>query len=221
MMKLLKTIVQLLGLVFILLIGFVLFNHFSSIDQKTIDSEVLRLNELLDEKNAIVCTLEARNRVYRVGQPPDLKVRLINKLDSPILLVGSLDGSELGIRRPLSYFEVRHAQLGDLWHQSAYCINVNPNRVEDFKSVNSMDEFNPYASIDDYGYFSAQRLEGTNFYFPGIYEITYHYSTSKKLKDANLNPLFISNTNVQLDELWEQVPIIELMSNTVTIEYNL
>lgn len=220
-MKLIRTIVKIIGIVFILIIGFVLLNQCSSVAKETILNEQRQIQERLEQSNTIVCTLSAGKRKYKIGESPELKVEIINKLDTSIVMVGSLDGSEIGFRPPISYFNVRHKLIGNPWSFSLYCANVNPLRLEDFKILESNQGFDPYERVDDYGYFSAQQLEGINFYIPGIYEVTYHYSTAKETKDNESEQIFDSPTETRLSNLWNKVPNLELTSNTITIEYNL
>ena len=210
-----------IGIVFLIFIGFVLINHFSSVSEESIADEEIRIKERLKQSNSIVCTLTANKRKYKIGESPKLTVRMTNKLDTSITMVGSLDGSEVGFRPPISYYNVRHRLIGNPWSSSMFCATVNPLRIEDFKVIESNQEFDPYEKVDDYGYFNAQRLDGINFYLPGIYELTYHYSTGKNLKDKEIEQVFDSRMKTELIELWSKVPNLELTSNTITIEYNL
>lgn len=214
-------IVKFIGIVFLLFIGFVLVNHFSSVSEESIIDEGVRIKERKKQSNSIVCILNTNKRKCKIGESPELTVQIINKLDTSITMVGSLDGSEIGFRPPISYYKVRHKLIGKPWRSSKFCATVNPLRIEDFKIVERNQAFNPYEKIDDYGYFRAQQLEGINFYVPGIYELTYHYSTRKKLNGNEVEQVFDSRMKKELIELWDKVPNLELTSNTITIEYNL
>lgn len=204
-----------------LLLGFVLLNNFKCVDQQTIKAEDIEIKKILSQTNSIACTLESKKRAYKIGESPELTVNIINQLDSAITMVGSLDGSDIGLRPPISYFMVRHQLLGSLWNPSIYCATFNQIRKEDFQTVKSKDQFNPYQQIDNDGYFNAQQLEGRNFYFPGIYEITYYYSTAKDSTKYKSEQIYDQKTKNELIEVWSKVPNLELTSNTITIEYNL
>lgn len=220
-MKLLKTVAKVIGMVFIPFIGFVILNQLSSVSKESISNEKAQINERQGQSNSIVCILNADKRTYKVGEPPELSVRIINKLDTSVVIVGSLDGSDIGFRPPFSYFTVRHKMLGNPGSDAMFCPTVNPIRKEDFRIVESNQDFDPYERGNDHGYFGARQLEGRNFRIPGIYELTYVYSTGKNLKENRGEQIFDSTSDKELIDLWSKVPNVELTSNTITIEYNL
>lgn len=217
MKSIMKSIMKIIGALLLLGIGFILFNLFSSVSQETINIEDEQIKARLNKKNTVECVLIANKRKYSIGEPPSLSVKIINQLDTAIILVGSLDGSELGQRPPKCYFDIRHQLIGQIRNSSFYCATFNRLRKEEFKIIESGQTFDPYEHIDDHGYFHAQSLEGENFNLPGIYKITFHYSTSKN----NREQLYNEQTKNEIMELWNKVPELELKSNTITIEYDL
>lgn len=216
-MSTMKSIMKIIGALILLFIGFILFNLFSSISQETIKIEDEQIKARLIKRNTIECVLTANKRKYSLGESPSLSVKIINQLDTAIILVGSLDGSESGLRPPICYFDIRHKLIGQIRNSSFYCATFNRLRKEDLKIIESGQTFDPYEHTNDHGYFHAQSLEGKNFNLPGIYKITFHYSTSKN----NREQLYNEKTKNEIMELWNKVPKLELKSNTITIEYDL
>ena len=197
-------------------------NQINWVSHTTIKSENEQIEAIKNNTDSIVCILKANKRKYKVGEIPDIEVEIINKTDSTILMVGSLDGSDLGVRYPISQFLVKHQAFGNVEFPTSFCPMLNKTRALDFKRVESGFSFNPYEAIDDYGFFTPQNLAGHNFIIPGIYTLSYYYSTIK------VKGLYLRTTNEPVfreaepfHNLWRQVPKIELKSNTITIEYNL
>jgi len=222
MMKILRIVFKLIKILILLIIGFVMINHLVNVSKQTIEIERLEIQELLKKENSIICVLEANKIKHRIGETPDINVKIINKLDSTILLVGSLDGSDLGVRPPISQFEISHKFIGkkQFYSNSRYCAFLNPLRKEDFVYVEPNETFNPYMKIDELGYFSSQNTQGMYFLIPGIYEFTYYYY-SKKVGTILLDQNFDISSETESKILWEQVPNLELSSNTISIEYNI
>ncbi len=217
-MKTISVIFKAIGVIVLILIAFILFNHFSRISEQLIKTEDIETEKRYNQSDSVVCILSTNKRKYKIGQPLELNVEIINHLDTPILMVGSLDGSEIGFRPPISYFEVRHKILGKVWSASLFCGTVNPLRKEDFKIIGPNQIFNPYEVIDDYGFFHAQQLEEINFKIPGIYEIIYRYSKNNNNK---VEQIYSPRMEMELINMWNKVPNLNLTSNTITIEYNL
>ena len=166
----------------------------------------------------LVCTLRTSQAMYKIGQVPDLQVRIKNNSNKEIVLIGSLDGSEEKTRMPWCYFTIQKPipDTVPFW----VCGTLNPLRAEDFVTVRPGELFNPYRQIDEYGFFGAWEIaEQETFKNPGIYTIQFHYST----KSANIDD-FIGNSywhtkadSAQQKELFTRVPKVDLESNTIEI----
>ena len=238
--KLIKAIFKYL---LIFLVSLLLFNQSVWVTKSTIEVESLEMDELRNNIDPFVCILSTSKRKYKVGDKPVLNVEIINKSDSAVLMVGSLDGSDIGIRLPICKYTVKHQILGDISTTGFQCGNVNPIREFDFKEVPAEARFDPYERVDDYSYFSSRSTFWDQFLIPGIYKLKFRYSTMdkdnifwtrKKMQDVDSTMIkwyFAEGKEdvyyrelrkkKTLDSLWNLVPDLELESNTLTIEYKL
>ena len=168
-----------------------------------------------DVSEEFQCLISSSKKTYSLGELPEIKVSIINKSNRDVYLVGGLDGSERKIRKPYCYFTIKRP--GDHPALSMEgCGTVNPLRAEDFVLVKSGGIFDPYQSVDDYGFFTSfQMSRKANFNEAGIYIITFHYSTLAE----SLNDYAAYESNFkELQAKFERVPKIQLRSNTLTIE---
>lgn len=133
---------------------------------------------------SVDCEITSLAQEYRVGDAPQLSVKLINHGSEVIYLVGSLDGSEGLVRYP-------HAAITASGPSGATnpgfvgpCGTTNPLRPEDFVRLEPGASFDPYMRVDDKGFFSSAFLFWYRFNVPGAYTFVFHYSTkSKRIKD--------------------------------------
>lgn len=242
-MKIFKTFLLALISIYAILIG---INQFQTVSQSKIDAENEKIETIINNDEPIVCILKANKRKYKIGEKPDIEVQIINKTDSTITLIGSLDGSSEGVRTPLSQFTVRHQMFGEKERSYSRCFRTNPIRLLDYKEVKSGEIFNPYEKIDDYGFFPDYLLYGTTFQLPGVYTITYQYSTnpadihsffenddeievidsSSSFEDLRIDSVYyeqILSYNRMMDSFFNQlprIPEVQLKSNNITIEYD-
>jgi hypothetical protein len=161
------------------------------------------------------CVLTVAKKTYKPGETPELKVAIVNKTRKDVYLIGSLDASDLKWRSPHCYFSIERPNKDPL-PGGGRCGNMNSLRENDFVLVKSGESFDPYQSIDGYGFFGPYIMGNKDaFKAPGTYKITFHYSTkSTKIGDY----LGDGSTNEKLLALFMQMPHIELTSNTVEIE---
>lgn len=167
----------------------------------------------LVNNNDFDCKISTSKKVYKIGETPELKVSIANNSKKDVYLIGSLDGSEEKRRNPHCYFTIEKPK-NDLLPIVRDCGNMNLLRKEDFKLIKAGESFNPYESIDGYGFFSSYEMDREeNFQIPGKYKITFHYSTaSTKISD------YFGGEAKDLKELFSKVPHIDLKSNTIEIE---
>ena len=125
----------------------------------------------------IVCEISAKKTNYVVGESPAIEVRLRNKTNRTIRLVGCLDGSDLGWRFPHCVFEV-DGPPGHRGPGIGRCGNTNALRAEDFVDLRAGESLNPFMRIDDYGFFGSSALDFTHFMVPGKYTVRFRYSTN-------------------------------------------
>lgn len=236
----LKKIIS-LGLIVLMLFSlFLIMNHLFIVTASTRKLENETIETLRQNKEDLVCILKANKRTHQIGELPDISLEIINKTDSTILMARCLDGSPYGFRLPFSQFNIRHQLLGEVESTFFGCGNFDPLKESDFQEVESGNGFNPYGgnsfcSIINFGF--------TKFMMPGIYELTYNYSTIGKeflaprnkesfQIDSNLKSWYFKEGRQveyfrkkmeldKLDSLWNCVPKVDLQSNTITIEYNL
>ncbi|PKV48852.1 hypothetical protein ATE84_0866 [Aquimarina sp. MAR_2010_214] len=172
-------------------------------------------NERTVNSENFECSIKTTKKVYRIGETPEITVSITNNSSNDVYLIGSLDASEEKWRSPYCYYTIKKPTNKAL-PILGRCGNMNSLRKDDFKLVKSGELFNPYQSIDGYGFFSSYEIERKeNFQSPGKYKITFHYSTkSTKLNDY----LGDGDENTELIELFSMVPNIQLESNTIEIE---
>jgi hypothetical protein len=113
-----------------------------------------------------------------LGTAPRIAVSLINRFDSDIYLVGSLDGSEDQLRYPFCHFEVPDPtgkRVGAPYY--GRCGYMNRLREKDFVQVPPGGKFDPYQNIDDHGFFRSTQLWPPTFNSTGTYRVRFVYST--------------------------------------------
>jgi len=209
----LKLVVKMVLFLITAICLWVLSGNFRSIPKGGVSNENIEITKIESLEDTIVCVLKSNKNQYKVGEVPDLSIEIINKTDSTIQLLGSLDGSDLGLRLPISQLNIQRPILGYAEASTFFCTTLNGLRERDFQAVSSHARFNPYNE----GYFQSGKLVEDNFWLPGLYKISYYYST---LDDDGLLKEYKVGTNDRIDSLWNQMPKIELKSNTITIEYN-
>ena len=166
------------------------------------------------------CVLTADKEVYKIGELPKLTVKIYNDGKENIYLIGSLDGSDVKWRYPYCYYSIDRPKSVETKLQR--CGNMNSLRLQDFKLIQPGQEFNPYESIDDYGFFTDYTTTNTEtFKNPGVYKIKFHYSTNSQ--DINQfigdKPFRSDPTDsLRLDSMFRAVPRVELTSNEIVIK---
>ncbi len=162
------------------------------------------------------CTLSTPKTTYLIGERPKLNVCIRNKSGEDVYFIGSLDGSDGNLRYPQCDFSI---DFPDHRSKRGYprCGNTNPLRTKDFVLTPKNACFNPYQSVDGYGFFdSATIYDTSNFMTTGTYQITYEYSTkSRKISDY----VGDGEATIELNQLFRQVPKIKLVSNPIVIEF--
>ena len=198
---------------------------------------------MLNNNDSFVCILKSEKEIYKIGEKPELNIEIINKTDSSVILVGSLDGSDIGWRLPFCMFSVKHQIFGYTSKYSFGCANVNNFREKDFVEVATNSGFNPYEHIDDMVFFSSYQIQSDQFWIPGNYQIFFIYSTlnndsifwsnDKLLSiDSTMKEWYFEQGREQeyyhelkhinkLDSLWNLVPKMDIVSNPITIKYRL
>src|SRR5688572_9697778 len=165
---------------------------------------------ILTKNASLTCILKSDKTKYKVGELPDFKVEIVNNTGKDIYLIGSLDGSDVKWRMPHCYFTFQKPKPDT--PQLGRCGNMNTLRPTDFRLVKAGAKFNPYESLDEYGYFTDFMITNPEtFKIPGVYKIQFHYCTnSQDIKD------FVGDRPIQQDKakteilmsLLKQVPKI-------------
>jgi len=171
-------------------------------------------------KNALLtCILQSDKTKYKVGELPDFKVEIANNTGKDIYLIGSLDGSDMKWRMPYCYFTIQKPKPDTL--QLGRCGNLNTLRPPDFRLVKASTKFNPYESLDEYGFFTDfTTTNSETFKNPGVYKIQFHYCThSQDIKDfIGDRPIHQDKAKTQnLISLLKQVPKVDIVSNEIEI----
>jgi len=167
----------------------------------------------------IACEISTKKTRYVVGESPEFQVRLHNRMDRPVTLVGSLDASDLAWRYPHCSFQIEGPE-GHQGHGIGRCGNTNPLRRQDFVPVPAGESFDPFMRIDDYGFFGSSGLDFTQFQVPGRYRVTFRYST----KSANLQEWVgievPPGQDSEITRLFQQVPKFETTSNSIELTFS-
>lgn len=161
----------------------------------------------------LTCVIEPLRTEYVVGDVPSISVRLKNESEKSLVLVGSLDASDLRWRYPYCYYDIQGPPKAEP-HGMPRCGMTNPMRAKDFVTVEPGKEFDPNASIDDYGFF-ATNFNWRSFSVPGTYKLTYVYSTASHDPGHWVG----DGKSDELRKLFDQVPKGRVRSNTIEIEF--
>ena len=149
----------------------------------------------------------------KLGEAPKIQVALVNQTHEDILLVGSLDASDCKWRYPHCYFEVINPNGKSVPISTPRCGLTNPLRKQDFVEVPPDASFNPYKTVDDYGFFAAHQLRAQNFTQLGRYRIRFVYSTDQEdVIDWRGN-----GEDAELVSLLNQVPKTEVRSEEFVV----
>lgn len=174
----------------------------------------------ISEKDAeLDCTLTSDKTFYKIGEVPVLKVEITNNTNKQICLIGSLDGSDLKWRMPYCYYTIEKPKPDTV--KFSRCGNVNPLRVEDFKIVKPGDRFNPYQTIDMYGFFGDYLITNKeSFKNAGVYKIQFHYSTNaQNILEFMGRFNSVLKDSVKIKTLLKEVPKVNLVSNEIELKF--
>jgi len=176
---------------------------------------IIKTDGSLIQKDDVYCLISSTKKVYKFGQTPEIEVSIVNDTQEDLVLIGSLDGSEETWRKPYCYFEIQKPFDFKIPSFSR-CGNVNPLRIEDFVKVKKGEIFDPYMSLDGFGFFNSHSISRKDvFRKRGKYKITFHYSSkSKDIKDY----LGDGKEDDELKKMFEKVHHLELKSNILEIE---
>ena len=151
-------------------------------------------------------------QTYSLGEVLELQINIINNTGKDVYFIKGLDGSEVKWRMPFCYFNIEKPVVDSPMDYIGRCGMMNSLKIEDFVKIESNTIFNPYG---DY-------LPKYVFNNIGTYKITFHYST----KSNNITDYFgrgfekdrTKRELKELEKLFNQVPKLELQSNTIEIE---
>ena len=159
----------------------------------------------------IECVIAART-MWFLGSTPKIDVKLINRSDRAIYLVGSLDGSDRG-RSPRAHFEITPPlDAPSPAPMAFFCGNTNELREADFVKVEPGATFDPH--VQDLALSSR-------FNVPGTYYVRFVYSTTDpdigNWLGGPLGPGY--EPSLRLVELLRQVPKVDLRSNVIPLHF--
>ncbi|WP_050028846.1 hypothetical protein [Verrucomicrobium sp. BvORR034] len=163
------------------------------------------------------CTIAAESVTIREGEVPWIKVRIGNHLGRDVVLVGSLDGSSYGMRYPKCGFELKDPVGKPLkLSPDSRCGNMNELRAEDFVTVPTGRDFDPYGP----GFFGAWQIHQFSQLPPGTYIVRFYYQTSTKGMQQYFGDEQMSaepKVSPAIQQLYEKVPGLNLRSNELKI----
>jgi hypothetical protein len=166
------------------------------------------------------CTLTSDKKVYKVGEIPVLTVEIRNNTKKDIYLIGSLDGSDVKWRMPYCYFHIQKPKP-DTITLPGRCKTLNPLRESDFMLVKPGEGFNPYQTIDGYGFFGDYTsIQAETYRNPGIYKIRFYYSSeSQEFSAFGGTPSTINNDSLKIRSLFGQTQKFTIESNEIEIVF--
>lgn len=155
----------------------------STLEQEMVDS-VMKALPTPDQNvmKDLEVVLSSDKSIYQTGETLDghISVSVYNRGNQPLLLVGSLDKSAEQLRFPLCWFDI-YGPRGKLPREGYFvCGYINDIRKEDFKLVKPGEGFDPYARVDECGFFPDMILRSSPLEQPGTYTIFWNYSTNSR-----------------------------------------
>lgn len=163
------------------------------------------------------CTITTDRTTYAVGEVPNISFRITNKTAKEIVLVGSLDGSDVGWRFPKCRLEILDAAGKPVSAQIARCGNMNVLKTTDFVAVPAGNSFNPFGN----GFFRLSQLGQFPVTVPGDYTLRFHYSTSDRVHDYFGDERMSGQkiASAEINRLFERVPKLDLKSNELKLKF--
>jgi hypothetical protein len=158
------------------------------------------------------CTITSDRTTYEVGEVPKITFLIVNKSGKDVVLVGSLDGSDVGWRFPKCRLEILDKGGRPVTNQVLRCGNMNTLKTNDFVLVPAGENFNPFGK----GFFRPAELVQFPVTTPGEYIFRFNYSTSNRLQDYFGDE---ANAAPEIQRLFERVPKLELKSNELKLKF--
>jgi len=164
------------------------------------------------------CVITADRTTYSVGEVPKVTFRIHNKTDKEVVLVGSLDGSDVGWRFPKCRLEILDAAGKPVTTPVARCGNMNPLRTTHFVVVPAGNAFDPFGK----GFFGPMQLQGHIFPIttPGDYTLRFYYTTTTdRVEDYFGDERALIKASPEIQHLFERVPKLDLKSNELKLKF--
>jgi hypothetical protein len=145
----------------------------------------------------------------------DLALQVINVSDEPIYMVGVLPGSE-GLRYPRYLAEIE-GPSGPVAPRFPEAVDYAPGlREEDFVCLDPGDSFDPQQGR---AFIPLQQLAWFKPPTPGIYRLRVRFDGTAEDPRQWMGHTFVRNRE-QVEALIEQVPHVQVTSNTLEIEFD-
>jgi hypothetical protein len=151
-------------------------------------------------------TIRPARKHIVVGDSPVFEVRIRNRASVPVVLVQSVDGSDIG-KSPKVTIEITGPEDGYVLRSSGRCGNTNGVGPGDFVEVGPGEEFDPYAGgcIGSRGRFER----------PGKFTATFRYSTTETdPRRWMAGPWLGSDVSESDREIFSRVPAVVLEAKT-------
>ena len=154
--------------------------------------------------------IEPDKSVYSVGEHPEISVKIYNKTQKPIWLVGSLEDSDIKWRYPYCWFDVYDEKGTNIREIIPRCGFMSNLSKENFVLVQPGQFFDPYMEgFSNDLFMTIWKPEKS-----GIYRVVFNYST----KSDDISEWLCPASDEYCIELFHKVPKdIELKSEK-TIE---
>lgn len=152
---------------------------------------------------------------HRVNQPIGISIEICNISESPVRMVGVLEGSETGVRFPHYSPEIK-ASIKLKPEEMDVCGNVAPLRITDFRLLLPKESFDPTKPLDEASYLPLFIFNNFRPPAPGVYELSLTLSTESKNDEQWLGMLGYPGEEKVL-KLLKEVPRFKVKSNTLLL----
>jgi hypothetical protein len=154
--------------------------------------------------------------VHRVGQPVAVAVAVCNVSESPVQIVGVLDGSETGVRFPHYLPEIKSSVEFEP-PEMEVCGTAAPLRITDFRLLLPKDCFDPAKSAGEASYLPLFTFNNFRPSRAGVYELSLTLSTASERDEQWLGVTGYPGEEKVL-ELLKEVPRLTVESNVLIVK---
>lgn len=160
------------------------------------------------------CILTADRTEYKLGEVPQLEVKITNVSHKKVYMIGALDGSEMLWRMPYCYYTIEKTGGRIDTPRASRCGNTDPIQKDDFIALKPGASFNPYFKR----FYPGPYFLPVSIKEPGTYKIRFNYNSNSREMDSfdgRFNRL--DKDSMAVRALFPKAAKIELTSNEIEI----